>query len=173
MIEHLDEPAVNAIINDAERIRGALAGVNPDQCCLCDRICYSNYDLKHELEAIVYETDCPKCDSFSLQIIHICGTISDGLNTARIRTIYDQYCYSPNCQGPLVPPLSGATEKERQSIAIPTPRLLNLRAEEHHISYEPERTILVCRRCHSKIHSGEDGLEPLQPNQSREEGLGE
>lgn len=172
MIEGLDEPAINLIVNEAERIRTALTGGNPDQCCLCDRVCFSSDELEYNLEVVVHDNDCPRCDSYSLRIIQIRGTITNGLNTARIRTIYDHYCYTPNCNGPLVPPLSGASEYDRQSINIPTPRLLNLRAEKHHISYEPERTVLVCRQCHGKIHAGEDGLEALQPDQSRAEGLG-
>lgn len=173
MIEHLEEPIINAIINDAERIRTSLAGANPDQCCLCNRTCFSSYGLEYDLEAVVYDNKCPRCDKFSLRIIQIRGVITEGLNTARIRTVFYRSCFSPGCEGPLVPPLSGAREQERQSMTIPTPRLLNLRAEQHHLSYEPERTILVCRQCHGKIHAGKDGLEPLQPDQSRAEGLGQ
>lgn len=172
MLVDMGEQIINIVINDAERIRSKLADTNPDQCCLCNRTCFSDYDLDYDIESVIYENDCPRCSNFSLQILQVCGTITDGLNTARIRTIYNHVCYSPDCRGPLVPPLSGAVEEDRQSVTIPTPRLLNLRAEEHHISYEPERTILVCRQCHSKIHAGEDGFKPLQPDQSRAEGLG-
>lgn len=172
MLEHLEEPLIDPIIEDVDRIRETLAGTNPDQCCLCGQTCYSDYEVESDLETVLYENNCPRCGKYSLQIIRVRGTITDGLNTARIRTTYDQFCYSPDCEGPLVPPLSGATVVEQQSVSTPVPRLLNMRAEEHHISYEPERTILVCTQCHGKIHSGEDGLKPLQPDQSREEGLG-
>ena len=166
-----EELFVNEVISDAERIRTALAGANPDICCLCDRTCFSSYDIDFDLKVVIHETSCPQCDSYSLEVIQLRGTITEGLNTARIRTIYSCTCYTSDCNGPFVPPLSETTVQDYKTINVPTPRLLNLRAEEHHISYEPERTITVCRQCHGKIHTGEDGLEPLQPDQSRAEGL--
>jgi hypothetical protein len=167
------EPVINAVIKHAARIRTALAGVNPDRCCLCERTCFNNDDTKYDLEAVVYENECPRCGEFSLWALQVRGVITDGPNTARIRTIHQHRCYSPDCRGPLVPSLSGVVEKKHESVTIPHPQILNLRVERHHISYEPERTISVCRVCHGKIHSGTDGLEPLQPEQSRAEGLGD
>jgi len=34
--------------------------------------------------------------------------------------------------------------------------------DEHHISYEPEKTILLCRSCHQEVHGAES--HPLQPD---------
>lgn len=34
----------------------------------------------------------------------------------------------------------------------------------HHVSYKPEKTIVVCRSCHSKIHSNHDKYPDLAPN---------
>jgi hypothetical protein len=165
------EPVIDVVIEDAERIRAALAGVNPDRCCLCNRTCFNSKNTEYDLEGVYYRDDCPRCGRSGLSVLQVRGVITNGPNTARIRTIYDHDCSRPDCRGPLVPPPPRTVGDNRASVTVPEPQLLNLRAEEHHVSYEPERTITVCRVCHGKIHASEDGLEPLQPDQSRAEGL--
>lgn len=36
---------------------------------------------------------------------------------------------------------------------------------KHHISYEPEETILICKSCHSKIHLNDDFHPELTPDE--------
>ena len=45
------------------------------------------------------------------------------------------------------------TEEERLERAIPEEVL---KLEKHHISYNPEKTIFVCRSCHRRIHCTND-----------------
>lgn len=40
---------------------------------------------------------------------------------------------------------------------------------EHHISYEPEKTILICKSCHNKIHTNDDFRPDLTPENVPEE----
>ena len=35
---------------------------------------------------------------------------------------------------------------------------------KHHVCYEPEETILICRSCHTKIHRNEDFHPELTPD---------
>lgn len=36
---------------------------------------------------------------------------------------------------------------------------------EHHTSYEPEETVMVCRSCHGRVHTDPD--HPLHPGENR------
>lgn len=42
-------------------------------------------------------------------------------------------------------------------------------AIQHHLSYDPEKTIEVCRSCHLKIHRSKNGSQ-LRPNPSKKRG---
>ncbi len=54
------------------------------------------------------------------------------------------------------------TEKERFDRAYPEEVI---KLEQHHLSYFPEEIILVCRKCHRKIHLDDD-LKHLRPEKS-------
>lgn len=36
--------------------------------------------------------------------------------------------------------------------------------DEHHTSYQPETTVMLCRSCHQKVHGADN--HPLQPDDS-------
>mgnify|MGYP006275030087 CR=1 FL=1 len=43
------------------------------------------------------------------------------------------------------------------------------RIEEHHVSYEEDVTVTVCRTCHTKIHNTDGFATDLEPDMSLEE----
>lgn len=52
---------------------------------------------------------------------------------------------------------------------IPTTYLVKTPIYQHHISYDPERTILVCSTCHGRIHADNGIYNDLIPDLSRKE----
>ena len=61
-------------------------------------------------------------------------------------------------------PVSDSTfQIETEAVVEPHP------IHQHHVSYEPEKTIPVCSSCHGKIHHTPDFRPDLEPDMSRSE----
>ena len=58
---------------------------------------------------------------------------------------------------------------EERRYRLPAYSVINTRIHEHHTSYEPEETILVCAKCHSNIHADNEFHPELEPDMSRRE----
>lgn len=52
---------------------------------------------------------------------------------------------------------------------IPIPQLERSTLHEHHVSYVPEETVLVCSSCHAKIHHDEQFRPELTPERKKSE----
>ena len=52
---------------------------------------------------------------------------------------------------------------ERDNTVFP-----ELQLQEHHTSYNPERTVLLCSQCHGSVHHKDGFFDELAPDRSRE-----
>lgn len=43
-----------------------------------------------------------------------------------------------------------------------------LQLQEHHTSYNPERTVLLCSKCHGRVHHRDGFFDDLEPSRSRD-----
>lgn len=56
---------------------------------------------------------------------------------------------------------------EEEEYRLPVDQILTVDIHEHHISYEPEETILLCSKCHGKVHNSDGFHDGLKPEISR------
>jgi len=81
-------------------------------------------------------------------------------------------CTDPGCKAPNLSPadaIDGYDPYNTKDYHLPTTLLVNSPIEEHHISYRDDDTVMVCSRCHSRIHADNDIYNDLVPELSRKE----
>jgi len=146
---------------------------DPDskECELCGDQEFQQEMLEYECRCEYYKTDCPShsCDGRV-------GFFRLYVSVGEMISVEDEKFLAASCSSGHEPEdcLLRDARSENQPVessdyVIPMQSIATNRICEHHTSYEPEQTMLVCDSCHSKIHHN-DGFRPdLQPDMKRKE----
>lgn len=161
------------IVRDKETVRDRVGDLDRE-CNICSKKPIRIIEDKSEVEVLLIQGDCA-CGSASL----VRGYFFE--NTFRL---LDNYC--PMCgdeldlirHGEGIPPFK-SKEDIRQRVGILDSEIVELsgywisneahRLVEHHTSYTPEETMLVCDSCHGKIHKKSGFRDDLEPDMGRRE----
>ena len=158
---------VRLATEEGKRIRQELSNGYADRCTVCGDVEYDASDAEIEGGAMLHAFDCAQCGSYC-HIIESYMSIEDGGRVTVTDTSVTQ-CSSPTCDWiPLPIDRTRVEATDETTFEVPYETILSVQIEEHHISYEPEITLLVCSPCHGRIHSDDSDLESLQPNMSRQ-----
>jgi len=170
-----DDPIKSRLREMAVEIREDLvqqiAGNNPSECELCGRKRFQKGMLEYETRFEVYSGECPR-QSCS-------GTVNFGYLYVKvgdeIPIVNDEFT-AVRCTGScenierVLPDFVEEHDPNKvDEYVLPLQGILTTQIDEHHISYEPEETMLVCSSCHNQIHHDDSFRPDLRPDMSRSE----
>jgi len=151
------------IEREAQSIRHEYQSGHTTHCKLCSDV-KANIDLTStSVKAYVHKEECADCSSTRIVVRRVLKVDED--NEIRRSDYYIARC-SNEC-GMNIPPETSPDTLEAV-IDYRTEEIAELRQQihEHHLSYEPESTIRLCRDCHMDIHHTEK-YNSLEPDQKR------
>lgn len=161
MAEEIQEQVEEVMHTDSEK-----------ECELCGAKEVQVKRVESETYMAQYITDCPadRCGS-RLAFIHFHVGVGD-----LVPIIRDDFetvsCSNPECE-PKEHHLKMVVENEepqkRTEYVLPIKGIITTTIHEHHMSYVPEETMMVCSTCHAKIHHNDDFRPDLQPDMKRKE----
>jgi len=168
-IEKRKKPLANIFLDRLPQLRETLSGSDATRCRLCNAPDISADDIGGEVQLIYCEDRCQRCGEFSLMIGKLEARLTCGPNRTQIDYPIYCMCVTHECDGPMRVPGKPKYNVERYDRLVPFPKIIGNRIENHHVNYDPEAIIPVCKNCHSTIHDDSDELSELKPEQSRKE----
>jgi len=151
------------IEREAQSVRYEYQTGHTIHCKLCGDVKADIDLLSISVKAYVHRRVCSDCGNGQIVVRRV--LVIDGPNEIR-RSDYYVVCCSTDC-GMNVPvetstdTLAAVIEYRSEEISELTQQI-----HEHHLSYEPESTIMLCRDCHMDIHHTEK-LNAFEPDQKR------
>lgn len=144
---------------------------NPAECEICGKKRFQKEMLEYDTRFEFYSGECPVKDcSGTVDFGYLYVEVGD-----EVPMVNDEFS-GVRCTGSCggrkdqLPEFVEQHDPYRvDEYVLPLQGILTTRIEEHHTSYEPERTMKVCSSCHHRIHREESFRPDLQPDMSRSE----
>jgi len=164
-VEMLHNDGVKVVEHSSRSIREEYTSGHIQRCELCSDV-HARIDLSDiELTAYVHIIKCDECGHERVSIREVLTVMGE----YEVRRTGHYLAKCSNDCGLNVP--VETTPETLETVVECTPTDIEeipLRIEGHHVSYEPEIKMPLCKSCHSDVHFT-DQYEPFKPDMKRTE----
>lgn len=166
LLEVYKERAFDLAMENQREIHERITSGHSDRCTICDRPDGELEPGEISLSAELHENSCRDCgDVILFACYYVTITKHSRFSYRRIETLHTGH---QNCSPQLVYRPTDNSLLADKTFSSEVSRAVRTRIEEHHVSYEPEITLPLCKVCHSEVHS-KDEYRGFQPNMKRVE----
>lgn len=168
--------AVNKLLEMAldikEDVVETFAPSDNPRCELCGAKKYQTKRLPYECRSELYNVDCDVsgCNGYVPFFLYTVE-VGDDIPIQNVE-VQSRGCMSENCDGPRLGYREIAADEEpveTDNYALPLKGMITTKIDQHHTSYVPEETMLLCSQCHSKVHHDDSFRPDLRPDMKRKE----